>query len=123
MDEAAVEKWLTAYGDAWERLDADAAAELFSEDATYQWGPFEEPMRGRETIRSRWQETVAQQGEVDFEHEVLAVVDDRAIAEWRCVLTVPSADMTLEMVGIFDIALEDGSCTRFNEWWNDRQLP
>lgn len=58
-------RWLEAYGRAWEEHDGDAAAELFSEDAVYAWGPWEE-LRGRDAIRWRWRETTAEAGPVQF---------------------------------------------------------
>jgi hypothetical protein len=36
MDVQAMTVWLTAFGDAWERGDADAAAALFAPGATFQ---------------------------------------------------------------------------------------
>jgi hypothetical protein len=46
MDVRVFEEWLDALGRAWEGREADAAARLFTENATYQETPFDEPMRG-----------------------------------------------------------------------------
>ena len=45
-----VQRWLDDYRKAWETRDADAAAALFTEDATYREQPYEEPYRGREGV-------------------------------------------------------------------------
>ena len=39
--------WLDAYGGAWETKEPAAAADLFTEDATYHETRFDEPMRRR----------------------------------------------------------------------------
>jgi ketosteroid isomerase-like protein len=46
--------WLEAYGAAWETRDADAAAKIFSEDATYRVTPYEEPHKGRSGVHDYW---------------------------------------------------------------------
>jgi hypothetical protein len=118
----AVTEWLEAYGRAWERRDADAAAELFSEGASYAWGPYEEPLRGRDAIRARWAEVTAAQSDVAFGTEVLGVVDAGGVARWWCAFDVP--DVRIELEGIFLVVLdENGRCTDFREWWNERVTP
>lgn len=47
---AFIEKWV----DAWLRVDADAAAELFSEDYVYCWHPLESPVVGQDAIKAYW---------------------------------------------------------------------
>ena len=59
------ERWLAAYGRAWEGRDPDAAAALFSPDALYAWGPYDE-IRGREAIGERWAQATADQRDVRF---------------------------------------------------------
>jgi hypothetical protein len=50
MNVQAMTVWLTAFGDAWERRNADAAAALFAPGATFQPSPFGELVRGRSGI-------------------------------------------------------------------------
>ena len=115
----AARRWLEAYGHAWEERDPDAAAGLFTEDASYAWGPFEEPLRGREAIRGRWAEATEVQRDVRFGSEVLGVVDAGAVARWWCTFAVGEASIELE--GIFLVALTaDERCRDFREWWNER---
>jgi hypothetical protein len=116
--------WLDAYGRAWEGRDPDAAASLFTEEGTYQWGPFEEPLRGREAIRQRWESAVATQADVSFGHEPLAVDENRGLARWWASFTVPVAQQRVRLEGIFHIALGgEGLCTEFREWWNAEEEP
>lgn len=121
-DPEAAQQWLSAYGRAWEERDPEAAARLFTEDGSYAWGPFEEPLRGQDAIRERWAEATSLQRDVHFGSEVLGVVDSGAVARWWCSFAV--ADARIELEGIFLIVLtEDGKCREFREWWNERTTP
>ena len=51
-----VAAWLRAYVRAWETYDPDEVADLFTEDATYAYHPFDEPIRGRLAIVASWLE-------------------------------------------------------------------
>ena len=118
----AAQQWLSAYRRAWEERDPDAAAALFTEDGSYAWGPFEEPIRGRRVIWERWAEVTRHQRDVHFGSEMLGVVEAGAVARWWCSFAV--ADVLVELEGIFLIALtEDGECREFREWWNERTTP
>ncbi len=46
--------WVNTLIRAWENRDAQAAADLFTNNATYQENPFDEPLRGRAAIRAYW---------------------------------------------------------------------
>ena len=76
MDADAFSAWVTALGRAWEVKDADAAAALFAEDATYQEDSFGEPMRGREAIRAYWADVPLTQEDIAFNSEVITVSGD-----------------------------------------------
>jgi len=118
----AAQQWLSAYRRAWEERDPDAAAGLFTENGSYAWGPFEEPMRGRKAIWERWAEVTRHQRDVDFGSEMLGVLRSGAVARWWCSFAVEGVRVELE--GIFLIALTaDGECREFREWWNERTTP
>jgi hypothetical protein len=115
------ENWLSAYGSAWERQDPESAAEIFSENGTYAWGPFTEPIQGREAIRDAWRyATQGQQDKITFGYEVLGVVDDRGIARWWASMESLPSRTPVRMEGIFLVTLaDDGRCDVFREWWNE----
>ena len=56
--------WLEAYRVAWEQADAEAAAALFAEYATYRSNIFEEPYRGRGGVRMYWETVTGTQADV-----------------------------------------------------------
>jgi ketosteroid isomerase-like protein len=86
MEVQAMTAWLTAFGDAWEQGDADAAAALFAPGATFQPSPFGELVRGRRGIAAHWAEVMSGQQAVRFQGEVLGVGTTYGIAQWRAVI-------------------------------------
>jgi len=57
MDEAAFQRWLDAYVEAWRTYDPAAIGELFGEDAEYRYHPWdagENVLVGREAIVAAW---------------------------------------------------------------------
>ena len=122
MDARVFEEWLDAYRRAWEGRDPDAAACLFTEDATYQETPFEEPMRGRAAIRAYWEGVPANQRQIKFESDVLAfTAHGEGLARWRASFVRISSGVLVELDGIFLVRLVEGRCTEFREWWHRRE--
>jgi len=68
-----VAAWLRGYVRAWETCDPDAVAELFTEDATYAYHPFDEPVRGRLAIVASWLEGKDPAGTSDGRYEPVAI--------------------------------------------------
>jgi uncharacterized protein (TIGR02246 family) len=121
---AGLSEWLDAYGAAWEARDPEAAAELFTEDALYQWGPFGRRLRGRIMIREAWAEALETQANVKFGYEVVAATGRGGIARWWCSMDVPSRKVRMRDEGIFRLAFDDnGLCTSLEEWFNSKQEP
>jgi hypothetical protein len=80
--------WLGAYVRACRSNDPEDVAKLFSENAEYYPGPFEEPHRGRASIIKHWADdpwTVGPRFEAWVEPLVLQKVAGGAlgVAEWR----------------------------------------
>jgi len=117
-----LDQWLDVYGRAWEGQDTNAFVACFSRDAMYYWGPWDEPLRGHDEIRAKTEEKVAEQEDIHFGHEVLAITPDgRGIARWWVSLTAKGDNAIEENEGIFLVTLdENGKCTDFREWWNSR---
>jgi len=74
--------WLDSYGQAWERRNPQAAADLFAEDGTYQVTPFLEPMRGKQAILKYWTHVAQTEQTIQFGYEILAVTPEHGIARW-----------------------------------------
>ena len=126
MDDSTFRTWMDACGRAYEGRDADAAAALFTADATYQWGPFGDRLSGREAIRHRWASAVGDERETEFrfDYEVLAVTAELGIARWIASADIPSEGRRLLYDGVFAVTLDaDNLCREFREWWNTMEAP
>ena len=121
---AGLTEWLDAYGKAWETRDADAAADLFTEDALYQWGPFGRRLRGRLMIREAWAEALEAQDNVKFGYEVLTASARGGIARWWCELDDLPNSVHTKIEGILRLAFDEtGLCKSLEEWWNTTSEP
>ena len=120
-----LDTWLDTYGRAWEAKDAEAFTGCFDEGALYAWGPWDEPLRGRAAIRTRFEQAVSRQQNVQFGHEPLAITPDgRGLARWWVSMDIFAEGTVEEDEGIFLVRLGDGGlCTEFREWWNGRSRP
>ena len=118
MDLHSLELWLTAYGQAWENRDSNAAGMLFTEDATYQENPFDQPMRGRSAIIEYWTHVPRTQENIHFSYEITALTGDLAIAHWWTSFTRIPSNSKVKLDGIFLLSFgEDNQCRSLREWW------
>jgi SnoaL-like domain len=122
VDSGAFERWLEAYGRAWESRDPEAATDLFAEHATYHETPFDEPCRGRDEIFEYWSDVPRSQENVSFSCEILATTDDVGIAHWSASFVRVQAKDPVKLDGVFLVKLgTDGRCTEFREWWHKQE--
>jgi len=117
---AALEKWLAGYERAWESRDAARAAELFTPNASYHEMPFEAPKAGQAGIREYWSSVTADQRDIDFKSQVVAVSGLTGVAHWSATLTAVSTGAR-ELDGVFVLTFDaNGRCTELREWWHLR---
>ena len=111
-----VGSWLEAYRRAWEEKDAEAAAALFDEQATYRSNIFEEPYAGRAGVRRYWQEATRTQEDVRVVMGDPFVDGDRVAAEFWTTMVNDGADVTLPGCLLLRFN-EDGLCLALREYW------
>ena len=119
-----VAAWLAAYVRAWETYDPDAIGDLFSEDATYAYHPFEEPVRGRLAIVASWLENKDAQGTYEGRYEPVAIEGDLAVAHGRSryFKDATKAELIHEYDNLFLIRFDDqGLCRSIQEWYMIRR--
>lgn len=122
MELRTFKSWLEAYGCAWMARDAQAAANLFTEDGTYQVTPFVEPMRGRSAILDYWVQVTGTERDVQFGYEILDVTEVAGIARWWASFLIVPQGLQTKLDGIFLINLDDdGRCKALREWWHKLQ--
>ncbi len=122
MNRKTLEAWLDAYGQAWETRDPQAAADLFTEEATYRETPFDEPLQGREEISGYWSGVPRSQSDISFSYEILAITEEEGIAHWNANYTRLPTDAPVKLDGVFLVKLDaNGRCTEFREWWHKQE--
>lgn len=109
-------QWLEDYRRAWVDRNADAAAELFTEDAIYREQPFKPPFSGRGAIRQYWATVTQAQSSVELRYGSPVVEGRRVAVEWWANLVNDGSPITLagEFLLSFD---EHGRCRELREYW------
>lgn len=122
MNEQSFAKWLTAYGQAWETRDPEAAMRLFTEDARYYETPFTEPFVGQAAIRDYWADVPQLQTEIEFRYEILSVKGIAGIARWQAAFKRIKSGHRVQLDGILVITVDDAvRCRLFQEWWHRQE--
>lgn len=119
----ALKTWLADYKRAWEERDANRAAVLFTENARYYETPFDAPKAGRSGIREYWTTVTADQRNVVFKSEIVAVNAHNGLARWSASLTSAASGARVELDGMFFLTFADGLCSELREWWHVRSTP
>ncbi len=116
--------WLDRYVEAWRTYDPETIASLFTDDATYRYNPFDEPIRGRQAVVDSWLEERDEPGSWRMECEPLAVNGDLAVA--RCLIEYDATDSApiARYSNIWVLRLtDDGRASEFTEWWMQPRRP
>jgi ketosteroid isomerase-like protein len=122
MERARVAAWLDAYRLAWQSYDRQAIGDLFSEDASYYYHPYDEPVRGRESIVASWLEQPDASGTYTGQYESIAVDSDVAVASGRSrYFEADGSTIRVEFDNLFVMRFDaDGRCSEFREWYMQR---
>ena len=121
MDATDVDRWLARYVAAWKSYDRSAIGELFSEDATYRYHPYDEPVIGREAIVESWFEEPDEPGRFDASYECYAVDADRAVAVGSSTYFDASGGVEKVYDNVYLLRFDgEGRCAEFTEWFMKR---
>jgi uncharacterized protein (TIGR02246 family) len=124
MDRQELQVWLEAYARAWMDRDAEAAAGLYAENATYQETPFSPPLRGREAILGYWKNVARTQEDIHVECRIMAVAGEESFAHWHASFVRLPMGIQLELDGIFLLTFDaEKRCTSLREWWHRKEIP
>jgi len=116
-------EWLHRYFLAWQSNDPQSVSGLFAEEAVYFYGPFKEPVHGREVIVTNWVSNPEGQFNITYAFEVLATEGDLGVAHWNVTFSSGSTvEEQTELDGIlvlkFNSAME---CIEHREWFSRRE--
>jgi hypothetical protein len=110
-------QWLDAYRKAWVERDADAAAALFTEDATYAEQPYETGFVGRTGVRDYWARVTATQSDVAIQFGTPITVGNRTAVEWWT--TLKNGGAPISLAGAFILTFDSaGLCRTLREYWH-----
>ncbi len=121
MNRMDVQRWLDRYVEAWRANQPGPIEELFTDDATYGYRPWdrdEHTVRGRDAIVASWLEEPDDPGSWEAHYEPYAVEGDRAVAVgWsRYAATGDRPQQTYHNGYLLQFA-PDGRCSKFNEFY------
>jgi ketosteroid isomerase-like protein len=119
MDRNHFAVWLDAYVEAWRSNDAAAIARLFSEKARYFYGPYAEPVVGRDAIVESWLRNPDQPESWEAAYAPLAVDGDILVATGESVYFEPGGStVRAKYSNVFVCRFDaDGRCREFREWF------
>jgi hypothetical protein len=109
--------WIEGYRRAWVERDPQAAAALFTEDASYRSSPFVEPNLGQEGVVAYWTGATSTQADVEVEMGEPLVDGDHAAVEWWTRMRADGDEITLVGCLLLRFA-PDGRCEDLREYWN-----
>lgn len=118
MDRQRAATWLERYARAWRSYDAAEIAALFSQDATYRYHPWDEPLRGREAIVASWLDEPDAPGTYEGRYEPVVVDGEQAVATGRSRYFGPDGSVDREYHNCFVMRFDaEGRCAEFTEWF------
>jgi ketosteroid isomerase-like protein len=110
-------EWIEAYRIAWERRDAEAAAGLFTPEATYRANIVEPAHEGRSGVRAYWESVTNSQTDVRVRMGRPFVDGDRVAVEFWTTMKVDGEAVSLPGCLLLDFT-DDWLCRRLREYWH-----
>jgi ketosteroid isomerase-like protein len=127
MDHETAQAWLDDYVAAWRSYDRAAIAALFSDDVSYRYHPYDEPVLGRDAVVASWlgeggaagASTRDAPGTYDAHYAPVAVDGDVVVATGSSTyLDEPGGSVTQEFENCFVMRFDDeGRCCEFTEYY------
>jgi hypothetical protein len=110
-----VSDWVAAYERAWRVSGTGALAGIFTQDATYRQGPYEEPITGLPAIAAMWEAERDGPDEVfRMTSDVIAADGDTAVVRVEVGYGDP-VDQEYRDLWVLRFA-DDARCDWFEEW-------
>lgn len=130
MDRTEANRWLGAYVEAWKTYDPEQIAALFSDDVTYRYHPYDEPVRGRGEVVKSWlgegahadASTRDPVDTYDASYQAIAVDGDVVVATGSSSYrTAPGGPIEKVYDNCFVMRFNAaGACCEFTEWYVKR---
>jgi hypothetical protein len=112
-----LDEWVERYRLAWEDRDGEAAAALFTSDASYRSNIFEDPHQGRDGVKAYWESVTSSQSDVRVLMGRPFGDGARAAVEFWTTMNVEGQPTTL--AGCLLLDFDDAwLCRRLREYWH-----
>lgn len=108
-----VQAWLDRYIEAWRTYDPELIGSLFTENATYTYEPWRDPVRGRDAIVADWLNEPDPPESWEASYRPMLVEGGKAVATGETRYADGKTYYNLFVLE-FD---EQGRCSSFVEWW------
>ena len=128
MDHDTAQQWLDAYVAAWLSYDRDAIGALFSEDVSYRYHPYDDPVVGRAALVASWlgegshdqASTRDEPGTYAAAYAPVAVDGDVVVATGTSSYRdAPGGPVTQVFANCFVMRFDDeGRCREFTEYYS-----
>ena len=116
MDVSSVQHWLDGYVAAWRANEREAILALFSEDVSYRFHPFGDPVRGNAAVADAWLEEPDAPDSWDAHYEPFAVDGQRAVAVGTSHYRAAAGKEERTYHNVFLLEFDaDGRCAAFTE--------
>ena len=130
MTRSDVDGWLERYVEAWKTYDREQIAALFSDDVSYRYHPYDEPITGRDSVVASWlgesdepgASTRDEPGTYDATYRTVAVDGDVAVATGTSVYcSWPGGPARQTFDNCFVMRFDSsGRCSQFTEYFIER---
>ena len=119
-----VQGWLDRYIEAWRSYDPNAIGDLFSEDVSYRYQPYEDPVIGRQALVDDWLREPDTAGSWQASYAPYAVDGDRAVAVGESRYLHEDGSLRTVFHNVFLLRFDgEGRCAEFTEYWRERPQP
>jgi SnoaL-like domain len=118
MDQAGAQRWLERYVEAWRSNDRDMIADLFTEEVSYRYHPYDEPVVGRDKLVDSWLEHPDEPDSWDAEYTPYALQGDRLVAVGKSRYNATDEHAARTYHNAFLIEFDEGGrCRSFTEYY------
>ena len=108
-------RWIAAYEAAWRSPGTDGLAAIFTPDATYRQGPYDEPVVGLPAIARMWEaEREGPDEAFQMASEIIAVDGATAVVRVQVLYGDPVTQQWRDLWLVH--FAPDGRCAAFEEW-------
>jgi uncharacterized protein (TIGR02246 family) len=121
MDESTARAWLDALRRAWLAQDANAMADLFTDDAISQTDPFKTPVRGRDNLHKGFAWWMKDQREIQMTIGNVDVIGNRFYAEIDASWIVASTGEKINERGLLVCDLVANRARVMREFWKTKR--